>query len=215
MVEMLRTLAGRLTGRWRRGRWRVTLMSAAIPGSKVQLGSGGNLIDGWLNTDVDRSAPYRLDARAPWPISDVAAVYADNVFEHFTIEEARQVLANAFSAMRPGAVLRLCVPDVRGPAEVYLAGDAELAAMLDRHRRNGYEINHPQDVLRVILSLNDHASGYPWDEVSLTTELVAADFVAVHRCHLGESDTSDLSGLESRTEAIDERLLLVIEATRP
>ncbi len=211
---MLRGIARRIARVRRdtaaRARW-VTIDA----GARVQLGSGGNLLDGWVNTDVDGSAPYWLDARNPWPASDVTAVYADNVFEHFTIDEARQVLANAHAAMRRGAVLRLCVPDVRGPAEVYLNDGEELDAMLDRHRRNGYDVNHPQDVLRVILSLNGHAGGYPWDEPSLTAELVAAGFTQVKRHRLGESDTDGMTGLESRTDPIDERLLLTVEAVRP
>jgi hypothetical protein len=211
---MLRKLV-RLVLRSRRQRRALQQLRAVGTGARVQLGSGGNLLDGWVNTDVGGSAPYCLDAREPWPLNDVAAVYADNVFEHFTIDEARTVLINARRAMAAGAVLRLCVPDVRGPAEVYLGGGADLTAMLDRHRRNGYDVNHPQDVLRVILSLNDHASGYPWDEASLTAELVAAGFCRIQRCMLGKSDTEGLRGLESRTEPIDERLLLVVEASRP
>jgi predicted SAM-dependent methyltransferase len=176
---------------------------------KVQIGSGDNRLPGWLNTDVDI-----LDALRPWPIDGIDYVFADNVLEHLTLPGLRTVLANAHIAMRPGARIRVTVPDVEGPARIYLGGGQPLADVLERHRAAGYDIAYRQDVLRVIFCLNGHEAGYQWDEQSLTAEFVAAGFADVRRFGVGESDDATLRGLESRTAPIDDSFQLALEATR-
>ncbi len=177
---------------------------------KLQIGAGGNKLPGWLNTDVGL-----LDARRPWPIKGVDYVFADNVLEHFTLAELRVVLRNMHAAMRGGGKVRVTVPDVEGPARLYLDGGQPLMDMLERHRNVGYDIAYRQDVLRVVFCLNAHEDGYQWDEESLTAELVAAGFEDVRRFPQGESDDPVFRGLEARTTPIDASLQVTLEATRP
>jgi hypothetical protein len=98
---------------------------------------------------------------------------------------------------------------------LYLEGGADAQVVLDRHREAGYQVEYPQDMLRVVFSLNDHWSGYQWDLRSIARELGAAGFVGIRRCDLGQSSDPVLQGLESRSGAADNMLLLTVEAQRP
>lgn len=181
----------------------------------VHVGAGTVKIPGWVDTDIDGSAPYYLDALRPWPVAGVTHVFADNVIEHFTLDDARQVLRHARAAMAPGGMIRLVTPDAETNARAYIEGGPDLEALLERHRANGYAMAYPADVLRPIFSLNGHADGYLFDERSLTVELEAAGFVDVHREHVGESCDEVFRGIDARTEPIDDLLLLTLEARTP
>jgi hypothetical protein len=54
-----------------------------------------------------------------------------------------------------------------------------------------------------------------FDLASLRAELEAAGFVNVERLPIGESSDQELRGIDSRTEPIEDVLLLTVEAERP
>src|SRR5262245_54844715 len=89
---------------------------------KINFGSGGEPLTGWINCDIVWTAPTYLDSTKPWPLSaaSVDFVYADNVIEHLTLDQGRQAFAHAFTALRPGGVFRLATPDVEAVARQYL-----------------------------------------------------------------------------------------------
>ena len=184
---------------------------------RIQVGASASRLPGWLNTDIARGAEYYLDATQPWPVPDgsVAYVYGDNFIEHLTLPEARAFLAHARRAMAPQGRIRLVTPDVGTTARLYLDGGLEQEAALARHRKHGYQVDYPVDLLRILFAESEHWRGYCFDEVSLRSELDAAGFVNVRRLHVGQSDDPVLRDLEDRTEPIEDRLQLVLEATAP
>jgi predicted SAM-dependent methyltransferase len=184
---------------------------------RIHVGAGTTKLSGWLNTDIDRRSEYVLDATQPWPVPDgsVAYVYGDNFIEHLTLPKARAFLSHARRALAPRGQIRLVTPDVETTARLYLGGGPHADALIDRHRRNGYQMTYPVDLLRVIFAESEHWLGYCFDEVSLRTELEAAGFVKVRRCHVGESDDPILRGLEIRDVPIEDQMQLVLEAGAP
>jgi hypothetical protein len=74
---------------------------------------------------------------------------------------------------------------------------------------------YPADVLRPIVSLNDHHSGCAYDEASLRAEISSAGFVDIINCRPGDSDDELLRGIDSRTEPIDAVVLVTLEARKP
>jgi predicted SAM-dependent methyltransferase len=184
---------------------------------RLHVGAGSVVLAEWLNTDIDGSARLFLDATRPWPVGDgsVSFVFADNFIEHLALDDARQFLTHARAALRPGGILRLVTPDVRSTARAYVEGNPALDAMLERHRRHGYRVEHGVDVLRIVFATGRHWEGYLYDEDALTTELRNAGFVDIQVCHVGESTHPELRALELRSEPIDDSLQLVLEASAP
>lgn len=181
----------------------------------LRLELGGNTPRaGWLVTNYSWRARRLLDATAPWPVAEgsVDLVYADNMIEHVTLDQARAMLAQARRALRPGGTIRLTTPDIEAAARLYLGEDEERAhAVLAMHQRGGLLAEHVVDILRVPFTEYGHHAGYLYDEESLTAELKRAGFHGVRRCATGESSHPELRHLEARTDE-EAYIQLVVEA---
>jgi len=61
------------------------------------------------------------DVRRPLPFEDdsMEAVYASHLLEHVYLEEAKKLLGECFRVLKPGGVLRIMVPDLRGIVSQY------------------------------------------------------------------------------------------------
>ncbi len=94
--------------RWKR-------QSASLDGVKLHLGCGPIYLPGWLNTEILPVWKYDawLDLRHGLPLADgsVQAIYANQVLEHFTLENGAAILAECHRVLQPGGVLRVIVPD--------------------------------------------------------------------------------------------------------
>jgi predicted SAM-dependent methyltransferase len=170
-----------------------------------------------LNTDIHWRSRLYLDLTKPWPVpkASVARVYADNVIEHFSLKEGRRVLKYAFDAMQPSGRIRLVTPDVGRTVQAYLNDPDLTARHLERHRRNGYDVAHPVDILRVTFSECGHHVGFCYDWEALSRELRDAGFVKLERFDPGKSNDPVLTDLEARMEPTEAATSLVIEASKP
>lgn len=190
---------------------------AMAPGPiKVNVGAGGAELQDWINTDIAWWVPMYLDLTRRWPVpsESINFIYADNVIEHFPLEVCRTVLRNCWNAMAKGGRIRLATPDVERTARAYLE-DAQLtAAHLDRHRRHGFPVEYPVDMLRVTYSYHGHHEGYCFDWEALSSELSVAGFVDIRRFSAGESSEPAFRGLETRDEASEVATELIVEARK-
>jgi hypothetical protein len=156
---------------------------------------------GWIVTNVNAVARLYLDATVRWPLEDdsVEYIYADNVIEHITIDAGRAMLAEAARCLRPGGVIRLVTPDIRTHVEMYLSGEDPLESAAGRHYRSmGLTVEHPIDLVRIPIGSFGHHEGYVYDFETLEQELIRVGFHSPKRCELGESDHSELAGLDNR-----------------
>lgn len=73
---------------------------------KINLGCGGNILDGFLNydDDVDISKPL------PWKDNSIEFILAEHVFEHISPQDGLRFLDECRRILKPGGTLRLCVP---------------------------------------------------------------------------------------------------------
>lgn len=183
---------------------------------KVNIGSGGKPIDGWINCDVVWRADSYLDATRPWPVPDgsVDVIYADNVIEHVPLEAGRLVFRHAFAALAPGGVFRLATPDVESVARQYLE-NGELARLgLERNREKGRDFVYPVQLMYQVYVGAKHYLGFCYDYQSISAEMEAAGF-EVMRVPAGKSDHRDLVGLEARMHPAEEATALIVEGRKP
>src|SRR6266542_841538 len=100
------------TARFRARRWRHRahiheyLRTHSV--RKLQLGTGSNVLDGWLNTDIydDRrnGEVVYLDARKRFPLPDASfdLVYSEHMIEHIPYRDAQRGLRECRRVVRPG-----------------------------------------------------------------------------------------------------------------
>jgi predicted SAM-dependent methyltransferase len=114
-------------------------MAARTP-LRLNLGSGFQPKEGWVNVDLSEHANLTLDLREPLPFSDgsVESIYTEHFFEHLhyaqlgestaweleTPSDASEALAFLRECRRvltPGGLLDVVVPDAEGIVQEYVA----------------------------------------------------------------------------------------------
>jgi predicted SAM-dependent methyltransferase len=200
------------------------LRTHAVP--KLQLGAGGNVHPGWLNTDiVDYKREHEivyLDARKPFPFPDSSFdfVFSEHMIEHLRYPEGSHCLRECHRVLRPDGRIRLATPSLNRLARLY--GD-DLTDLQRRYIRwstdsfvehaDGYQ---PGFVLNNFFRSWGHE--FIYDEQTLRQLLEAVGFADIEECPIGESKEPELAGLERHLpdEAeFNEYETLVVEARRP
>ena len=99
---------------------------------KLNVGSSGYTFPNWVNIDNDPAwcghpDIFCWDVRNGLPYGDntVDLIYASHFLEHLNIVEAIAFLKECYRVMKPGAVLRLAVPDLGLILEKWIRGELD------------------------------------------------------------------------------------------
>jgi len=104
---------------------RLTKMS----GLKVNVGSGGNGREGWINIDArcthrDIYIAYDIRRRLPFKNGQVQYLFAEHVIEHLDFrDDISEVFKEFHRILQPGGKLRIIVPDGERFIKAYASGD--------------------------------------------------------------------------------------------
>lgn len=131
---------------------------------------------------TNRFVHHRLERRLPFGDNTVDNIFAGEVLEHLSVDVAHRVLRESRRVLRPGGVIRICVPDLQCAIDQYLAGEKQeaLGFFLYDNGRGG---------------LSSHKS--MWDYGLLDDALRAAGFSSVRRCRSRTGRTPDLDVLDA------------------
>lgn len=92
----------------------------------LNLGCGGCFHPDWVNLDFVAASPavIRYDLRLGVPFADESAdlIYHSHLLEHFPRAWGERFIADCFRVLKPGALLRVAVPDLENIVRAYLAG---------------------------------------------------------------------------------------------
>ena len=193
---------------------------------KLQLGTGSNPMDGWLNTDVvdyrRRNEVVYLDAHEPFPLPDGAfdLVFSEHMIEHLTYTDGRRCLAECLRVLRPSGRIRVATPSLDRLIALY--GD-ELTDLQRRYLTWSIDtFVRDADAYLPGFVLNNmfwnFAHRFVYDEATLRHALKTAGFVDVEAWPVGESGDPRLVGLERHMRSATEFNVLetmVLEARRP
>ena len=106
--------------------WKMTRGSAG-EGGYINIGCGPKYLEGMINVDGNLFCKKDLwldvTLGLPFPDSSLKGVYVSHVLEHFSPKQLRNLLAEFYRVLQPGAGLRIVVPSLEYAIQAYLSGD--------------------------------------------------------------------------------------------
>jgi SAM-dependent methyltransferase len=188
---------------------------------KLQIGTSGNVMDGWLNTDITPTAGRVcfLDASKRFPIDDGTFdyVFCEHMIEHVSWHDGQIMLKECRRVLKPGGKIRLSTPDLEVQIGLFKKPlspiqEAYIKQTTDTLIR-GVGVYKPSLVINNAFYNWGHRCIYDGD--LLETSLRSAGFVDPTRCRTGESEDPNLRGLERHVSPMQVFESLVFEAMCP
>lgn len=195
---------------------------------KLQIGAKGNILKGWLNTDLcpPSSEVVFLDATKPFPFEDSTFdyIFCEHLIEHLTYHEGLSMLHECYRVLKPGSRIRIATPDFEKLIGLYTREKSDLQQQYIEWVIREFLpeiktcINKDVFVINNFFRCWEHK--FIYDRATLQETLEEAAFVEILFYPPGESDDNNLRCLESHGKAIGSEDMnrfetMVIEARRP
>jgi predicted SAM-dependent methyltransferase len=189
---------------------------------KLQIGCGKNILEGWLNTDLNYSENIAyLDAGTVFPIESNAldCIYSEHLFEHLTVSQQINMLNEGMRVLKKGGVMRIAMPNLEFLYNIYSNPNTPVHQDYVNH----YISSHSclRSVFELVDSKEEHyiyvinnffkAWGHQMihDFSSIQKLALQCNYEVVRRCKVGESEVSFLQNIERHGTAIPERINLL------
>ena len=176
---------------------------------RLHAGSGGHMIEGWINIDIDADPTVNVAAdlsrSLPFRSETVDFIHSEDFIEHIDAEPGLVFLQEAFRVLRPGGVMRIATPDLRALIrEVYFGRNEEHLRWCSEY----LEAEGPCAALNMHMRMNG-GHRFIYDEEHLTRVLEQTGFT-VKRVSYNRSSHPELRYLELRNFGLS----LFVEATK-
>jgi len=144
---------------------------------KLHLGCYDRKIHGFINIDIREDVnPDVVDdvfKLEKFENNSVDLIYACHILEHATKKDSILVLKRWYEVLKPGGILRLCVPDLQAAFEYYICyKDLSVLQTIIYGSQK-----HPYDF---------HYTG--WDEQSLSNDLKKVGFLKIKKYDWRETE---------------------------
>ena len=178
---------------------------------KLHIGSGPNILKGWLNIDeqhfpqLSEEEYFQFDLRKPMPFTEnsVDFIYSEHFIEHVPLEDGKRIFKDCFKFLKPGGVFRIATPDLKILVEAYLVKNTP-----PYYVGTGWHPATPCQLLNEGVRYWGHQ--FIYDEEELTDTLRSVGFGNVYRAEYNKSKYIELNGIESRPNNPD----LIVEAVK-
>lgn len=102
---------------------------------RLNLGSGGDKREGFVNLDYSSGADFKCDLGSGIPVNvalpnSVDYIYTSHFLEHIFDDQVEVLLRSCFEVLKPGGTIRFCLPDFKKLAEAYLKNDISFFSLL-------------------------------------------------------------------------------------
>ena len=180
---------------------------------KLQLGAGGNYVDGWLNTDIEPKATgVYLDAVSDYPFASGSLdyVFAEHLIEHLPWEGGLKMLKECHRVLAPGGKIRIVTPNlVRYASLLNKTIDIEAQKFIDASRRVFAWPNTPVMPAYVFnKAVREWGHLFIYDPATLRKTLELAGFKQIKEYRVGEKTDPVFEEVEYRTRALGEDVWL-------
>jgi predicted SAM-dependent methyltransferase len=190
--------------RWRRKRHALVTAYLAKPGPrKLHIGSGQNLLSGWLNSDYYPRSPevLHLDATKPFPFDDATFdfVFSEHMIEHVPYPAGCHMLRECLRVLKPRGVARISTPDLNFLIKLYEGNKTGLQQDYIKWSQQNFVpwAAEASDTFVINNFVRDWGHVFIYDEKTLRQAMENAGFSAIERCELQHSLRAELQNLEN------------------
>jgi predicted SAM-dependent methyltransferase len=142
-----------------------------------------------------RYIQHSIEYGLPFADNSGDFIYSSHLHEHLFRSDGQQLLREAFRVLRPGGILRICVPDLAHAIELFRTGQTERALAYFFYDRGPSEYTRHR---------------YMYDFTVLRSDLLSAGFADVEQMQFRKGRVPDLELLDNR-----EAETLYVEAMKP
>jgi predicted SAM-dependent methyltransferase len=182
-----------------KGRWFLPKQLSTQGKEYLQLGSGSDRIDGFLNSCyfLNREAEAWVDIRFPlrFPDNSWRGIYAHHVVEHISYPDSCQLFSESRRTLQPGGIFRMVVPDLEVFLNYYLKADPNERSEIFSLYPTELDAITPLEVIDYVFrdnKFNCHRSAWDWETAQ--KRLLAAGFFRVIRQQVNVSLDPRLAG---------------------
>ena len=192
---------------------------------KLQIGTGYNVMPGWLNTDGWLLSPKSvfLDATKPFPFPECTFhyVFSEHLIEHLTYTDGLFMLRESYRVMMPGGRIRIATPNLENFIALYTPDKSDLQRKYIKWTSDVWlpEIGEYGECYVINNFCRNWGHVFIYDRATLQRALEQAGFTNIGSHGVGDSHDENLRGLECHGEIIGEEMnrfeTMVLEAERP
>lgn len=162
----------------------------------LNIGCGKRLLPGFVNIDIIKLADLRHDVTKGIPYKDhsVDYIFSEHFLEHISQRQGLIFLRECRRVLKPGGVVRISMPDLDSLVGRY--ANKEWRSDGDMFRLGFEWVDNRCEMLNIAMREWGHRWVYNEEELKRVGELSGLEVRG--RMAWGESDISDLKGLEYR-----------------
>lgn len=191
---------------------------------KLQLGSGVNFLEGWLNTDlVPSKNTIFLNVKKPLPFEDGVFhyIFCEHLIEHLSYSEGEFMLQECFRVLKPRGKIRIATPDLKFLIGLYDINKTEVQKQYISWAASLFLPNIKDCNGTFIINnfFQNWGHKFIYDFKTLSNSLSRAGFVKIVGSSVGNSEDDNLKNIESHGKQIPDKFnkleTMVIEAEKP
>jgi predicted SAM-dependent methyltransferase len=189
---------------------------------KIQIGCGKNLLEGWLNTDLNNTDTVAyLDAGEPFPMEAETFdfIYSEHLFEHLNVEQQINMLNEGYRILKKGGIMRIAMPNLKFLYNIYVNPSTPAHIDYVNHSVSSYpclksvfeSVHNKEEHYIYVINNFFKAWGHQMihDFSSIEKLALQCNYKVVRQCKVGESQVSFLQNIEKHGNAIPERINLL------
>jgi len=179
------------------------------PIRKLHLGCGERLLQGWLNADIYNGDIYLdITKKLPFKSNSIDLVYSHHVIEHITLAQFKDLIAELYRVMKPGAWAHIVTPDLKKIVHVYSRPE-EHEDLIEYYCKDDSLIGPAHYVNVAMRQEQEHL--YIYDFTLLQTLFQNVGFREMVSCEYGESRVDELKGIDDHGYKMIDKISLTIE----
>jgi len=191
---------------------------------KLQLGCGGNILEGWLNTDYygneENILPLDVTKSFSFPDNSFAYIFSEHLIEHLEYLEGLNMLKECFRILKPNGRIRISTPNLAFLIALYNEKKTDLQKSYIKWAVDNFlpHINIHDDTFVINNFFRNWGHKFIYDPKVLAYSLALAGFKNIELYNIHESNDDNLKNLESHgkhiTEEYNKLESFVIEAVK-